>query len=315
MGPPRPVRRTAVLAFCSGVLAVTCALLALTTGPDLCAVAALVFWVASFVLGSIAWHAIDRAPNLGRGKFLAGFGMILPTVGAVLWFGFVPKFRMVRDTSLRMWSGYHLKQIVDAMTRYAEEHGGRLPPAVLRDRDGRPLYSWRVLLLPYLKSDDLYKEFRLDEPWDSPHNLALLPRRPDVYASPRGLPAATRAGPSGTFYCVFTGPGTAFDGAEGLRLPQDFPDRLDETILVAEAAEPVPWTKPEDLVYDPRGPLPPLGGLFTGGAGCSLTRGVRDRGYSLGLADGSVRFIRDLSETTLRHAITRNDGKALGPDW
>jgi hypothetical protein len=188
---------------------------------------------------------------------------------------------------------------------------------VLRDKDGRPLLSWRVLVLSYLEEGDLYREFRLDEPWDSPHNVALLPRKPKVYAPPPGLPAAERAGPAGTFYQVFTGPGTAFDGAAGLRLPQDFPDGPSHTILVTEAGEPVPWTKPEDLAYDPDGPLPPLGGIFTGEGGHTLVGRNRARLCHVGLADGTVRYFsfRELSEATLRDAITRDDGRRLGPDW
>jgi hypothetical protein len=34
--------------------------------------------------------------------------------------------------------------------------------------------SWRVKLLPYLEQDHLYRQFKLNEPWDSPHNQALL---------------------------------------------------------------------------------------------------------------------------------------------
>jgi len=53
------------------------------------------------------------------------------------------------------------------------EANGQLPPAVVRDKDGRPLYSWRVALLPFLEHDPLYRQFRLEEPWDSAHNEPL----------------------------------------------------------------------------------------------------------------------------------------------
>jgi hypothetical protein len=58
-----------------------------------------------------------------------------------------------------------------------------------------------------------------------------------------------------------------------------------------------------DLIYDPDSPLPRLDCLF-------------HDGLRLAVADGSVRFIRkDIGETTLRAAITRNGGETLGPDW
>jgi hypothetical protein len=167
--------------------------------------------------------------------------------------------------------------------------------------DGQPLYSWRVLILPYLEQNDLYQQLHLDEPWDSPHNIALLPKMPGIYAAPgskeKMLP------PYHTICHVFVGKGAAFEGAEGLRYPRDFTDGTSNTILVVEAGEPVPWTKPDDLVYDPDGPLPDLRCIFKDG-------------YRAGLGDGSTRFVRKgTSEATLRAAITRNGGDILGPDW
>src|SRR5262245_14860206 len=109
-----------------------------------------------------------------------------------------------------MLASNNLKQVCIAMLAYHDEHG-HLPPAVVRDRDGRPLYSWRVLILPYIEEDKLYKEFHLDEPWDSPHNLTLLPRMPKVYASAGEQPPE----PHRTFLQVLVGPGTTFEKPEG----------------------------------------------------------------------------------------------------
>jgi hypothetical protein len=158
-----------------------------------------------------------------------------------------------------MQAANHLKQISLAFHSYHDQHG-RLPPAVVRDAAGKPLHSWRVLLLPYLEQDVLYLEFHLDEPWDSPHNLALLSRMPKVYGSPEVQPAE----PFHTFLQVITGPGTAFDGGK-ITFPKDIPDGMMNTFLVVEAGEAVPWTKPIDVVYDPNDPIPELGGMFRGG--------------------------------------------------
>jgi len=167
--------------------------------------------------------------------------------------------------------------------------------------DGKPLYSWRVLVLPYIEQDALYKEFYLDEPWDSPHNIALLPRMPSIYRAPGSK--AKKIPPYHTICHVFVGKGAAFEGREGVRYPQDFPDGTSSTILVIEAGEPVPWTKPEDLVYDPDGPLPEL-------------RSVFKDGFRVALADGSSHWVtKETSEATLRAAITRNGGESLGLDW
>jgi hypothetical protein len=186
------------------------------------------------------------------------------------------------------------------MHSYQDTHG-RLPPAVVYGKDGRSLYSWRVLVLPFMEESELYQQFHLDEPWDSSHNLPLLERMPGTYAPPPGKKARLPA--YHTVCHVFVGKGAAFEGKEGLLMPADFPDSTSNTILIVEGGAPVPWTKPEDLIYDPDSPLPRLDCLF-------------HDGLRLAVADGSVRFIRkDIGETTLRAAITRNGGERMGSDW
>jgi hypothetical protein len=186
-----------------------------------------------------------------------------------------------------------------AMHNYESTHGS-LPPHAVYGKDGRPLLSWRVLILPFVEGDDLYKKFRLDEPWDSPHNLALLPEMPMIYGR---YDRGTTKEPHTTFYQVFVGPGAAFEGRKGMKLAEDFPDGNSETILMVEAGEAVPWSKPDDLPYAAGRPLPALGGLFNATIRAAL-------------ADGSIHsFGRDTSEGTIRAAITRNGGDALGPDW
>jgi hypothetical protein len=187
----------------------------------------------------------------------------------------------------------NLRQIALAMHSYAEAHDRRLPPAAVFGKDGRPLLSWRVLLLPYLDPEqkELYGQFRLDEPWDSPHNLPLLKQMPVVYKHP-GFEATND--PCNTHFRVFVGKGTAFEGAHGLHLKNDFTSGLANTILVVEAAEAVPWTKPDELPYAADQPLPAMGNLW------------KDTGFYIVLGDCSVRCIEPQdSEAELRKAITR----------
>jgi hypothetical protein len=174
------------------------------------------------------------------------------------------------------------------MHNYEGVHG-RLPPAAVCGEDGTPLLSWRVLILPYIEQEDLYKQFHLDEPWDSPHNLALLPKMPSSYAPP-GRKAAL-VPPYHTVCQVFVGKGAAFEGREGLRLRDDFPDGTSDTILIVEAGEPVPWTKPQDIAFSPDGPPPELRCLFKDG-------------FRACMADGTRRWFA--REAAHRAAITRN---------
>jgi hypothetical protein len=163
-------------------------------------------------------------------------------------------------------------------------------------KDGTPLLSWRVLVLPYLEQKELYHQFHLDEAWDSPHNRMLLERMPEIYAPPGTK--ARRVPPHHTVLHVFVGPGTAFDDPKGRRL-EDFSDGTANTLLVVEAGQPVPWTKPEELIYRPDAPLPFPDWLF-------------HDGFRFLMADGLVRFLKkEANEATLRALITRNGADPL----
>jgi hypothetical protein len=198
-----------------------------------------------------------------------------------------------------------LGQIGAALQAYQNENG-RLPPAVVYGKGGQPLYSWRVLLLPYLVEDDLYKQFHRDEPWDSPHNKPLLEPIPTEYRPALG----GDDGPGLTRYQVLVGPGTAFE-RDGLTWA-DFPDGLAGTLLVVEAGEAVPWSKPADLAYDPAGPLPPLGGVFTKPVHFFCYELRREPGFNACFADGTTRFIAGKTgEKTIRALITRNGGEKI----
>ena len=96
---------------------------------------------------------------------------------------------------------------------------GKLPPAAIVDRKGKKLLSWRVMILPYIEQDNLYRQFKLDEPWDSEHNKKLIPLMPKVYADPRGP-----AEPGKTYYKVFVGKDAGFDWVKGRSLA-DYPRR------------------------------------------------------------------------------------------
>jgi hypothetical protein len=86
-----------------------------------------------------------------------------------------------REVSRQYQCRNNLKAIGLALYNYADAHGGTLPPAYVADAHGRPLYSWRVLILPYIEQRPLYDRFHLDEPWDSPNNRTLIASMPFTY--------------------------------------------------------------------------------------------------------------------------------------
>ena len=212
----------------------------------------------------------------------------------------------VRDGEGEGWveSAASLKYVGQALLSYHDVNG-KLPPAVARDQDGRPLLSWRVLVLPYLEEGPLYNRFQLDEPWDGPHNKALLEKTPHCYQPMGGDDA-----PGLTRYEVFVGPGTAFE-QDGLTW-DDFPDGRANTVLVVEAGQPVPWTKPADLPYDPDKPLPPLGGVYAKPYHFLGYEVGRTPGFNACFADGTTRFLSGKTdEKTVRSLITRNGGEKV----
>ena len=207
----------------------------------------------------------------------------------------VPALEKSRKAAQRIASSNNLKQIALAMHNY---HGanGHLPGAAIRDNNGKPLLSWRVALLPFLEQDALYNRFKLDEPWNSEHNLKLLKEMPRVYR----LGNMPQKEPDKTFYQVFTGKGTPFEKDEGQKF-EDITDGTSNTILFIEAGDPVPWTKPEDLTYAADKPLPKLGGLLS-------------EVFLAAYCDGSVHPIsRNVNEQRLRALITRNGGEKIDP--
>ncbi len=187
------------------------------------------------------------------------------------------------------------------LRNYEQAHG-HLPPAAILSPEGKKLLSWRVALLPYIGEKKLYDQFRLDEPWNSPHNRELLDKIPAMYQPPSFPGVGVAAPPKDhTYFQVLVGPGTAFEGKEGLRLAQDFPDGVSNTLLVVEAAKPVPWTSPEDVTYDPKGPPPTLGA-------------DPQRGFGVSFADGMGATIeRTITPRDLHALSTRNGAETI--DW
>ena len=117
----------------------------------------------------------------------------------------------------------NLKQIGLALHAYHERYGV-LPPAYVADANGRPMHSWRVLLLPFLEQQSLYDWYDFREPWDGPHNIKLLNNTPSCYICPSRLSYPTTV----TSYVAITGPGTMFPAprlSSSATLPTGYPIR------------------------------------------------------------------------------------------
>jgi hypothetical protein len=243
--------------------------------------------------------ALRSAPLERRGTTLEG-SLTLKTDEATL----KPFLTEMDRLAAKMEGQNNIKQIGLAMHNYEASYGV-FPNAAICDREGKPLLSWRVAILPFLDEENVYKQFNFNEPWDGPTNIKLLDKMPKAYA----LPNRPAKGNGETFLRVFTGPDTAFDlkrgrpgpGSFGLRIA-DITDGTSNTLMVVEAAESVPWTKPDDLPFDPKKPLPKLGGTYP------------DKFFAL-FFDGSVRTIRtNLPADVLRALITPRGGEVVDYD-
>jgi prepilin-type processing-associated H-X9-DG protein len=194
----------------------------------------------------------------------------------------------------------HLRRIGVALLSYHDRQG-HFPAAAITDSAGRPLLSWRVAILPELGRRDLFDRFKLNEPWDSPHNRALIPLMPEGFACPSEprTPGATSyevvAGPPG----AFSGAKPLFDKARGVDI-REVLDGGSNTLMVAETARPMPWTMPSALYFEEDQPLPRFASRHP-------------KGFNVLFADGSARFVHDrVDDRLLRALITRDGGEVSG---
>jgi hypothetical protein len=210
----------------------------------------------------------------------------------------LPIFQGLNESSNKGDVEANLIKIGIALGEYQEKNGHYPGPAIL-SKDGKPLLSWRVALLPFLGEKDLYNEFHLDEAWDSLHNKELIERMPKVFAHP-----AADDDSKETFFRGVIGKGAFFDPEvkEGVT-PAAIPDGSATTLAVVETKKSCTWTQPgTEIPFDEGEMLAKLGGHRPGGF-MALT------------AFGPVKFIKaSISPETLRAISTRAGGEVVDFD-
>ncbi|MCA9128964.1 MAG: DUF1559 domain-containing protein [Planctomycetales bacterium] len=203
-----------------------------------------------------------------------------------------PLFQSSRRSVKEMQASNNMKQIMLAMHNFHDKYRG-FPPRLTVDEQGRELLSWRVFLLPYIEQQELYTQFHLDEPWDSPHNRKLIDQMPQVYSSP-----AAEQKPGMTRFQVVLTDGSAWSGVDDrlLRI-RDIIDGTSNTICFIEAPadQAVIWTKPADLNVDT---ATLIESLFSG-------RQILPTAFF----DGSVRSLEPTTAEALRAQLTGAGGE------
>ncbi|MEX0977952.1 MAG: DUF1559 domain-containing protein [Pirellulales bacterium] len=197
----------------------------------------------------------------------------------------------------------NLKQLGIALQIYHDQQK-TFPPAYIADSEGKPMHSWRALLLPYFEDPDLAilaKQYRFDEPWNGPNNRKLVAKAPAVFR----CPSATD-GEGETSYVAVVGDQTAWPGTNGIAW-RNIGDGTSKTIAVVETVRSgINWLEPRDIALhqSERGinsadNRPSISSDHSGGA-------------NILFADGAVHFLNDdVPPATLRRLLTANGGETV----
>jgi hypothetical protein len=246
-------------------------------------------------------------------RFLT-IGVTLVVAHQVFFCIVLPLGEQSRTAARLMQCRDNLKEIGLALHNYHDVYRS-FPPAYVADAEGRPMHSWRALLLPFLDEPERYAKYRFDEPWDSEHNLRLASDLAEARRNPYACPEAELT--DETSYVAVTGPNTAWPGATCRRV-SEFKDGISNTILVIEVADSgIRWTEPRDLAFD-EVPFTVTDPRTGGGRGLS-SRHISDIGgcfcdpevfcgAHVLVGDGSVRRLALETQPELLRAMLTIDG-------
>jgi Protein of unknown function (DUF1559) len=201
----------------------------------------------------------------------------------------------LKEAANRTRSSGNLRKLALAMHKYNDANT-HFPAQAVYDAKGKPLLSWRVTILPYIDQEALYKEFNLDETWDSDHNKKLLEKMPPLY----DFGDEKAAQKYETHYQGFNGKKAFFNGPDATRI-NDIVSGMSQTIMLVEAKKAVPWSKPEDVAFDAGKLLPKI-------------EAPSNDGFLAALCDGSVLFFPLVKEDVLRNWIMRDSWPKLDLD-
>ncbi len=228
----------------------------------------------------------------------------------------LPAMGTARHAARRVMCVNNLKQIALALHNYHDVHGV-FPPAFIPDKDGKPMHSWRVLLLPYVEEQRRYDKYNFQEPWDSPNNSKLLTPIPSIYTCPTDTRTVLEKRVR-TSYVAVIGPRTAWPGPSTRKIGE-ISDGASNTVLVIEHPnESISWMEPRDLTLDEA-----VGVLTSPDPQAAGPHRYEDffyeysGGRNVAFADGSVHFLYDgLARNVWSALLTIDDGVSLSEtDW
>jgi hypothetical protein len=231
--------------------------------------------------------------------------LVIVMIGAVVTALLVPAVQTGHTSASRETCKKNLKQIGLALHNYHEKYEC-YPPAYIADTQGRPMHSWRVLILPFLGEQALYDQYRFTEPWDGPHNSVLRKQPLAAFNCASENRKNGRTESTMTSYVAVIGPETAWPGDQSVSIG-DIADGTSATLLVVEVRDSgIHWMEPRDLNILQMAPT------INAKAGQGISSVHLGGAYVL-KCDGSVRFVIDsMPGSQLRALLTRAGGETVG---
>jgi prepilin-type processing-associated H-X9-DG protein len=228
------------------------------------------FFLALFVV-CVALLLFKRKQFGVVGAFGCAVSLLMATV--------LPTMDDGRGLSPRSQCSCCMKEIALGLLNYEEKNGG-FPTVAVCDSSGRPVHSWRTLLLPEIEEGYLYSRYDFSIPWDNPRNSKVISNRLPMYQ----CPADANAAPPTTSYVAVIAAGSIWSVPGGAKL-SDITDGPKNTILLVEMKNSgIKWAEPRDLDLNN---LPP--GLTKQNLLHSLSNHAG--GFNAVFADAHVEFI------------------------
>ncbi|QDU95332.1 DUF1559 family PulG-like putative transporter [Lignipirellula cremea] len=256
-------------------------------------------------LASPGKYLVHSGVVRSRGKGLNVLSVVvLAVVVAACGYLLFPAISTPREASRRSHCSNNLKQIGLALHGYHDQYRV-FPPAFITDENGRPMHSWRVLILPYMEYGELYKEYNFDEPWDGPKNRQLMEQCPPIFHCP-----SDEGDKNSTRYRVVVGPGTGWKANASITI-RDIADGTSNSVAVLETLRPGRnWLDPAPLTLDEALSPPQEQTDWTSGP-----RFPHLNGRQAVFFDGSTHFLpADLDAEKLGRLLLINDGEEIPRD-